>query len=1412
MSIVDEIRQDREKGAKRLESEYKVGLMALARRFCADESDANELVNRTFAIVVENIDSYLEQSAFFGWMSRILVNCHSKDMRRKSNEIEVSNPSLPEEAEDDDACARVFRAVDASLLRDAIEQLPPEIKHTLMMRYFMDMPIKDVARVLAVPSGTVMWRLHYARQILAAKLGANIKKPVVLLVAAALFLMASAAVVVGKGNVKWRMENGDLGAGATEDTETIETTGTTATTGSLSLVPDVSIAPDVPEYFSQSIQQGATTMTGKKAAAAALTAAMAAAPLVAANGEEYQEASSPRVVEVVHGKIGLGETGGMDVQSGDDVVLSGGIAMGDGGCFHKTGGGTLTIPMENVNRRVSGWELRNLGGTMRLVAGEDTTYATATPVVISQKAALWFSPDSAIVTNGTSGAAYVKRWVDVRDIVNPDSPSRVYAVPAWGSKAATYAGIPPVKVEKDGRAALYFNGHGSCQFMRMSAQVAGIRQNFVVHGMYGCWGTVLGNSTTRVGMIPETYAGSTASPTAHFTQRSELVPAYASARFHKDGVLFDPFTTPPSTGFQLLECDFHGKPDSNNQIFRCGFETVANGDTDIRVQGGDYVSEIILFTNVLTEAERLDVERYLMCKWSLPTVPASRATLPVRGYLASASNTVTELHAAADESLPPLDINGDGTFRKTGAGVMELGPSAATPFTGTFVLEEGKVFSRGGRPLPLTVKSGDRFTSSVHTPYKPEQSRVVGIDGTAGAMLSRTNAAEGQVAKDGDDWLRVNAVEDGVKRIVVNAGVCVLESRSHGRNYVPNAPAAIVVSNGDFEQPFLVTGDNGVGSIESNAGNGWRKSTSTSDKTPAANYVAWTNSAAKTWFRTAPSSGAQALQVNGGHAAVADVNFPADGWYDVTFRAEGRYGTGISGRSDSICRGYVYFGTGEDTGELVGLLLPHGLGFGRYRFRLPYVTAGVHSLRFRGRITNDDGTLLLDDLAIHAIGKYPGTVAFKVPNGDFESIDDRAAKPRYIGRLSAQNVPTGWTLDISGSVAPSSLTNSCVGLISPAFAMDGGSTMLAGLWNMDYGSTHLFFHSRGGTARTTFTAPKGTFRLRADMARSGVYITPDKAGNCDNEVSPAFHATLTLADGTSIDLGTVVRASRVPTALCWPNGFEISSEQTVTLAVTQTNNNGCGWIDNLVFLAPDDMAEVNLLACADADGDFTLWRTSADKSYFVNSYANRRSYDFQPNNYGYSVYDGSYYFVFQCRGTLCQTVRFPAAGLYRFKCHARTRGDKVSHAGNAISIWYAKTDSAITNIVDTMPMPYSGNFLERAWLLNVPEAGEYTFGLSGIGVREDGQNSDRETHLDGLSLSRVSETVDAAPRLPRGIKIDIAEGARLVLDFPGVIRTGTIRMGNRRENGVITAQSHPDYIGGTGTIESVPEGSCISFR
>ncbi len=197
MDIASEIRKDPENGARILQSEYKAGLTTLARRLCADEGDAEELVNRTFAEVVRSIDSYLEQSAFFGWMCQILVNIRSKDLRRKSSRVEVADAGAVDAASDEDSAARLFRDVDAGLVRDAVQTLPGDMREAVVLRYFMDLPLRRIAKILCVPEGTVNSRLHYARLALAAKLVAATRRPGARLVLLALLLAAGLAV--GRG-------------------------------------------------------------------------------------------------------------------------------------------------------------------------------------------------------------------------------------------------------------------------------------------------------------------------------------------------------------------------------------------------------------------------------------------------------------------------------------------------------------------------------------------------------------------------------------------------------------------------------------------------------------------------------------------------------------------------------------------------------------------------------------------------------------------------------------------------------------------------------------------------------------------------------------------------------------------------------------------------------------------------------------------------------------------------------------------------------------------------------------------------------------------------------------------------------------------------------------------------------------
>jgi RNA polymerase sigma-70 factor (ECF subfamily) len=56
-------------------------------------------------------------------------------------------------------------------LRDAVERLPDRLRVPLLLHYYADLPVSEVARLIRRPAGTVKQRLHEARNRLAAALG-----------------------------------------------------------------------------------------------------------------------------------------------------------------------------------------------------------------------------------------------------------------------------------------------------------------------------------------------------------------------------------------------------------------------------------------------------------------------------------------------------------------------------------------------------------------------------------------------------------------------------------------------------------------------------------------------------------------------------------------------------------------------------------------------------------------------------------------------------------------------------------------------------------------------------------------------------------------------------------------------------------------------------------------------------------------------------------------------------------------------------------------------------------------------------------------------------------------------------------------------------------------------------------------
>ena len=69
------------------------------------------------------------------------------------------------------ALAHVARASDESpahdpWLWDLVKRLPARLRTVVLLHYYADLPIEEVARQLHLPKGTVKQRLHHARKLL----------------------------------------------------------------------------------------------------------------------------------------------------------------------------------------------------------------------------------------------------------------------------------------------------------------------------------------------------------------------------------------------------------------------------------------------------------------------------------------------------------------------------------------------------------------------------------------------------------------------------------------------------------------------------------------------------------------------------------------------------------------------------------------------------------------------------------------------------------------------------------------------------------------------------------------------------------------------------------------------------------------------------------------------------------------------------------------------------------------------------------------------------------------------------------------------------------------------------------------------------------------------------------------------
>ncbi len=159
---------DREAFA-RLAVDVSDRLFAVAQRILRDSDAAGDVLQTALVQIWRDLPTLRDPERFEAWSYRVVVHCCHADRRRARRSV-VTLELQPTDAAVEDAEASV-------VLRDELERafhrLTDDQRAVLVLLYYRDMTVSQVAEVLGISPGTVKSRLFHARNAMRAAVEAQ---------------------------------------------------------------------------------------------------------------------------------------------------------------------------------------------------------------------------------------------------------------------------------------------------------------------------------------------------------------------------------------------------------------------------------------------------------------------------------------------------------------------------------------------------------------------------------------------------------------------------------------------------------------------------------------------------------------------------------------------------------------------------------------------------------------------------------------------------------------------------------------------------------------------------------------------------------------------------------------------------------------------------------------------------------------------------------------------------------------------------------------------------------------------------------------------------------------------------------------------------------------------------------------
>ena len=166
---------DRTAGSELFDRHYRA-LRRFFRNKARDETDADELLQRTLVACVESVERFRGDASFRTWLFAVARNVLLESIRAKARApVDLGSQSLvdlgtgPSEA--------LAREREQRLLLEALRRIPLESQVMLELYFWEGMQASELAQIFDMPVGTVRSRIRKAKDELRTAVDALAREP-----------------------------------------------------------------------------------------------------------------------------------------------------------------------------------------------------------------------------------------------------------------------------------------------------------------------------------------------------------------------------------------------------------------------------------------------------------------------------------------------------------------------------------------------------------------------------------------------------------------------------------------------------------------------------------------------------------------------------------------------------------------------------------------------------------------------------------------------------------------------------------------------------------------------------------------------------------------------------------------------------------------------------------------------------------------------------------------------------------------------------------------------------------------------------------------------------------------------------------------------------------------------------------